>query len=99
MALLEVEDVEVRFGGVVALDGLTFTVERGLDLRPHRPERRRQDHAVQRRQPALRAERRARSTFDGSDLLALPPHRIADVGVARTFQNLALFPALSCSTT
>ena len=29
MALLSVEDVGVRFGGVVALDGLTFTVEEG----------------------------------------------------------------------
>ena len=33
--------------------------------------------------------------FAGQDLLALPPHRIAGVGIARTFQNLALFPAVS----
>jgi branched-chain amino acid transport system ATP-binding protein len=34
-------------------------------------------------------------TYDGKDLLALAPHEIARVGVARTFQNLALWPGLS----
>src|SRR5262249_9087826 len=33
--------------------------------------------------------------FNGTDLLAVPAHRIARLGIARTFQNLALFPALS----
>ena len=33
--------------------------------------------------------------LDGRNLLALPAHRIARVGIARTFQNLALFPALT----
>ena len=33
--------------------------------------------------------------FEGTDLLALPPHRISDLGVSRTFQNLALIPGLS----
>jgi branched-chain amino acid transport system ATP-binding protein len=33
--------------------------------------------------------------FDGIDLLSTPAHRIAHVGVARTFQNLALFPSMS----
>jgi branched-chain amino acid transport system ATP-binding protein len=34
-------------------------------------------------------------TFDGIDLLAKPAHRIAKIGVARTFQNLALFPSMT----
>ena len=34
-------------------------------------------------------------TFAGQDLLAVPPHRIARIGIARTFQNVALFPGLS----
>src|SRR5262249_20809206 len=33
--------------------------------------------------------------FEGSSLLDRPPHRIAEIGIARTFQNLALFPAQS----
>src|SRR5471032_3332160 len=36
-----------------------------------------------------------RIVFDGRNLLALPAHRIARAGIARTFQNLALFPALT----
>ena len=31
-------------------------------------------------------------TFDGNPLLTIPPHRIAGIGIGRTFQNLALFP-------
>jgi branched-chain amino acid transport system ATP-binding protein len=33
--------------------------------------------------------------FDGHDLLSMPAHRIAKVGIARTFQNLALFPSMT----
>ena len=59
--MLSVKDVVVRFGGVVALDGPTFDVAAGRDLRADRAQRRRQDDAVQLRQPALRAPTRARS--------------------------------------
>ena len=45
--LLEVADVTVRFGGITALDQVSFAVERGQHRRPDRPERRRQDDAVQ----------------------------------------------------
>jgi branched-chain amino acid transport system ATP-binding protein len=34
-------------------------------------------------------------TFDGRDLLAVPAHGIAHLGIARTFQNLALFPTMT----
>ena len=36
-----------------------------------------------------------RVTYDGNDLLAVPAHGIATLGIARTFQNLALFPSMS----
>ena len=78
MPLLDVQEIEVRFGGIVALDGLSFTVEKG------------QICVSRLYQPFS-----GHIGFDGRDLLALPPHGIARVGVARTFQNLALFPALS----
>ena len=34
-------------------------------------------------------------TYDGHDLLSVPAHGIASLGIARTFQNLALFPSMS----
>ena len=45
--LLSVRDVALRFGGIVALDGVSFDLHRGQILGPHRPERRRQDDALQ----------------------------------------------------
>jgi branched-chain amino acid transport system ATP-binding protein len=94
LALLDVRDIEVRFGGVVALDGLSFTVGEGeicALIGPNGAGKTTLFNCVSRLyQPAAGS-----ISFDGSDLLALAPHRIARVGVARTFQNIALFPGLS----
>ena len=55
-----------RFGGVQALNDVSFTIAQGRDLRPDRAERRRQDHAVQRAHRHLCARRRRDSRFDGA---------------------------------
>ena len=92
--LLDVRDIEVRFGGVVALDGLSFEVGEGQIsalIGPNGAGKTTLFNCVSR----LYQPHSGSITFDGRDLLALAPHRIAEVGVARTFQNLALFPALS----
>lgn len=94
MSLLEIEDVGVRFGGVNALDGLSF----GIDERqicaligPNGAGKTTLFNVVSRiYEPSQGSVR-----FDGIDLLALSPHRISRLGVARTFQNLALVPGLS----
>ena len=94
MVLLDVNDIEVRFGGVVALDGLSFQVEEGhicALIGPNGAGKTTLFNCLSRLyQPAA-----GRIAFDGNDLLAMAPHKIARVGVARTFQNIALFPALS----
>ena len=46
-ALLAVRGLTIRFGGVTALDNVSFEVAPRRDLRPDRPERRRQDDALQ----------------------------------------------------
>ena len=78
----------------MALDGLSFAVEAGnicALIGPNGAGKTTLFNCVSRLyQPAAGSIR-----LDGQDLLKLPPHRIARLGVARTFQNLALFPALT----
>jgi branched-chain amino acid transport system ATP-binding protein len=94
LALLDVRDVSVRFGGVVALDDLSFAIEEGEIcglIGPNGAGKTTLFNVVSRiYEPAS-----GRVEFDGQDLLAVQAHGIAGLGVARTFQNLALFPRLS----
>ena len=64
------------------------------DRRPDRPERRREDHGLQRDHAALQPDS-GEIAFDGESLLRTKPHRVIRRGIARTFQNLALFPTMS----
>jgi branched-chain amino acid transport system ATP-binding protein len=94
MTLLDVRDVTVRFGGIVALDGLSFTIDQGQIcglIGPNGAGKTTMFNVVSRiYQPSAGVV-----LFDGSELLSLPAHAIAKVGVARTFQNLALFPTMT----
>jgi branched-chain amino acid transport system ATP-binding protein len=94
MSLLDVEQVVIRFGGVLALDGPTFSVgEReicGL-IGPNGAGKTTLFNCVSR----LYTPESGSIRFDGEDLLGLRPDRIAGLGIARTFQNLALLPGLS----
>jgi branched-chain amino acid transport system ATP-binding protein len=92
--LLELEQVVVRFGGVLALDGPTFSVgEReicGL-IGPNGAGKTTLFNCVSR----LYTPESGSIRFDGEDLLRLRPDQIAGLGIARTFQNLALLPGLT----
>ena len=92
--LLGVQDVSVRFGGVVALNRLSFEVEEGhmcALIGPNGAGKTTLFNVISR----LYEPTEGKVTFAGQDLLAVPPHRIARIGIARTFQNVALFPGLS----
>ena len=92
--LLGVQDVSVRFGGVIALNGLTFTVDEGQMcalIGPNGAGKTTLFNVISR----LYEPSGGSVTFAGEDLLAVPAHRIAKIGIARTFQNVALFPGLS----
>jgi branched-chain amino acid transport system ATP-binding protein len=94
LALLEVHNVGVRFGGVVALDDLSFDVDQGTIcalIGPNGAGKTTLFNVLSRLyQPTNGGVR-----FDGTELLGVPAHRIARLGLARTFQNVALFPALT----
>ena len=94
MSLLSVEDVRVVFGGVVALADLSFTIDDGQIcalIGPNGAGKTTLFNCVSR----LYQPTSGSIDFDGHDLLRMPAHRIARLGIARTFQNLALFPALT----
>ena len=92
--LLEVSDITVNFGGIVALDGLSFSIERGHIcglIGPNGAGKTTMFNVVSRiYEPSIGSIR-----YEGQDLLAVPAHRIAHLGIARTFQNLALFPTMT----
>ena len=89
MALLEVRDITVRFGGIVALDGLTFDIDEGQIcglIGPNGAGKTTMFNVVSRIYDATEGS----ITYDGKDLLALPAHQMSKVGIYRTFQNLEI---------
>jgi branched-chain amino acid transport system ATP-binding protein len=94
VALLEVGDITVQFGGIRALDDLSFSIEEGQIcglIGPNGAGKTTLFNVVSR----IYDPTNGFVTFDGQDLLALPPHAISRLGVFRTFQNLALWPGMT----
>jgi branched-chain amino acid transport system ATP-binding protein len=91
---LTVQDVTVRFGGILALDTVSFAMSEGQIvglIGPNGAGKTTLFNCLSRLYTPDRGEVR----FDGRTLLATPPHRIAGLGIGRTFQNLALFPTMT----
>ena len=94
MALLSVRDVTLRFGGIVALDGVSFDVEPGTItglIGPNGAGKTTVFNVVTR----LYRPDGGDVELDGASLLRTPAHRIVERGIARTFQNLNLFRTMS----
>jgi len=94
LTLLAVEDVTTRFGGIVALDGVSFDADEGEIvglIGPNGAGKTTAFNVITR----LYKPDSGRVLFAGTDLLDAPPHRVVQRGIARTFQNVALFPSMS----
>jgi branched-chain amino acid transport system ATP-binding protein len=93
-ALLQIAGVSARFGGVQALNDVTFDIRRndfvGL-IGPNGAGKTTVLNIISR----LYAPSAGSISFCNSDLLAQPAHGVIGLGIARTFQNLALCPAMS----
>ena len=94
MALLAVKDVTLRFGGIVALDGVSFDVEEGHIsglIGPNGAGKTTAFNVITR----LYKPDSGSVELDGKSILRSAPHTIVRKGVARTFQNLQLFRTMS----
>ena len=92
--LLSVREVTLRFGGIVALDGVSFDVEKGQIsglIGPNGAGKTTAFNVITR----LYTPDGGTLELDGESLLQTPAHRIVERGVARTFQNINLFTSMS----
>jgi branched-chain amino acid transport system ATP-binding protein len=94
MSLLEVRDLSVRFGGVVALDRVSFDVDAGQVVALIGPNGAGKTTLFN---VITRVYRPSGGTVlvDGQSVLSLRPHQVISHGVARTFQNVALFRSMT----
>jgi branched-chain amino acid transport system ATP-binding protein len=92
--LLEVRDVHLRFGGVVALAGVSLAIRRGqisAIIGPNGAGKTSLLNTFSGLYPVSAGQ----LLLDGQDITRLKPYRIARLGVARTFQNIELFKGMT----
>jgi branched-chain amino acid transport system ATP-binding protein len=93
-ALLSVRDVTVRFGGIIALDGITFDVSAGQIaglIGPNGAGKTTLFNCLSR----LYIPNSGDILFEGKSIMQSERHAIATIGMGRTFQNVALFDNMS----
>jgi branched-chain amino acid transport system ATP-binding protein len=92
--LLSVEDVTRRFGGIIALDEVSLAADEGTItglIGPNGAGKTTLFNVITR----LYKPDAGRIVFDGGDLLRTRAYRMVKRGVARTFQNVVLFPTMT----
>ncbi len=93
-ALLEVRGVSITFGGIVALDKVSFTVDEGQIvglIGPNGAGKTTLFNCLSRLYPVSEGD----IFFRGGSILTSPPHAMVRRGICRTFQNLALFKTMT----
>ena len=90
MSLFSAEGIAINFGGIKAVDGVTFSIEKGevfTIIGPNGAGKTTIFNLMSRIYDATEG----RLVFEGKDITRVPPHRVASLGIARTFQNIELF--------
>ncbi len=93
--LLTIESLTCRFGGLVAVDGVSLAVQQGEIfglLGPNGAGKTTLFNLIS----GITRPSAGTVLWRGRPITGLPSHRVAALGMARTFQNLRLFPSLSC---
>jgi branched-chain amino acid transport system ATP-binding protein len=94
MTVLDVRDVHLSFAGVKAIDGVSFDVAEGelfAIIGPNGAGKTSLFNVIS----GVYRPQRGSVVFQGEDLTRLAPHRRAERGIARTFQNVELFSGLT----
>jgi len=92
--MLTIAHLTKRFGGLVAVDGVDFTVRAGEVLSVVGPNGAGKTTLFNLITGVLKPDS-GRVLFNDKDVTGLPPHRLARIGMARTFQNIRLFAHLN----
>jgi branched-chain amino acid transport system ATP-binding protein len=91
---LQVQDIHISFGGLRALQGVSVDVHDGkivAIIGPNGAGKTTLLNAIS----GVYHPSQGRILWDGRDRTFLPPHRVAALGIARTFQNVALFRGMT----
>src|SRR5436853_7491616 len=94
MALLALENLRLSFGGVAALAGVSLEIGTGeffAIIGPHGAGKTSIFNCIS----GIYAPARGRIVFDGRDITHLKPHQRAELRIARTFPNIALFRGMT----
>ena len=94
MSLFQAEGISVRFGGIRAVDDVSFTVEKGevfSIIGPNGAGKTTIFNLISR----IYNSTEGKLIFDGQDITKTPAYLVAGQGIARTFQNIELFPNAS----
>ena len=94
MALLSLQNATLRFGGIVALDDVSLAVEPGTIAGLIGPNGAGKTTAFNVITRLYRLDS-GDVVFDGRSILRTPPNRVIRLGIARTFQNVELFPTMT----
>ena len=92
--MLRVEDLNKRFGGVKAVDDVSFEVARGEIAALIGPNGAGKTTTFNLLTGFVRSDS-GRVMFDGKDISGRPPHKLAALGLVRTFQTARMFPSMT----